>query len=117
MSRMNEAPGLIYVLVSEGDWERFQDKAEFTAPSLASQGFLHASQSMEQLLWVANRRFLQEAKVLALCIDEVRVGPEIRYEDAGQPQPFPHIVGPLNTDAIVEVRELRREETGRFVGF
>ena len=108
---------LIYILVSGANWERSQDKAEYTAPSLASEGFLHASQSVEQLLWVANRRFLQAAKVQVLCIDEARVESEIKYEDAGQPQPFPHIFGPLNTDAIVEVRELKRDGSGRFVGF
>ena len=114
---MGDDPDLIYHLVPAAEWEPFQKKAEYAPSSLAAEGFLHASGSLEQLLWVANRRFRDAAKMLVLCIDRAQVRPEIRYEDGGHTQPFPHLYGPLNTDAIVEVRELKRDGSGRFVGF
>ena len=107
---------LIYHLVPAEEWERFEGALLYTAPSLSGQGFLHAAGSVEQALRVANRRFRGQGKLLALCIDKSRVRPEVRYEEAGDPEPFPHILGPLNTDAIVEVRELRRDSSGPFVG-
>jgi uncharacterized protein (DUF952 family) len=33
------------------------------------------------------------------------VRPELRYEQVpGQPDPYPHIYGPLNLDAVLETR-------------
>ena len=94
-----------------------EERDEHTAPSLATEGFLHASGSLEQLLRVANRKFGGESRLVVLCIDAARVGPEIRYEEGGDPEPFPHIYGPLNGDAVVEVREMRRDAEGRFTTF
>ncbi len=114
---MRERDRQICILVSPAEWEVFEGKAEYTTPSLDSEGFVHASQNTEQLLWVANRRFPEEARMLVLSVDTTRVGPEIRYEDGGRAQPFPHIYGPLNIDAVVEVRELVKDDSGRFSGF
>jgi uncharacterized protein (DUF952 family) len=45
------------------------------------------------------------------------VGPEIRYEAVpGQDRPYPHIYGPLNTDAVVEARPFRPGPDGEFSG-
>ena len=42
---------------------------------------------------------------MLLVIDTERVRPELRYEQVpAQPDPYPHIYGPLNLDAVVEVR-------------
>ena len=41
--------------------------------------------------------------LVLLVIDTERVRPELRYEQVpGQPDPYPHIYGPLNLDAVVE---------------
>jgi uncharacterized protein (DUF952 family) len=40
-----------------------------------------------------------------LVIDTERDGPELRHERVpGQPDPYPHIYGPLNLDAVIETR-------------
>ncbi len=91
-------------------------QAEYRPPSLEQQGFIHAAGSAAQALRVANRLFRQHERVAVLCIARARVRAEIREEEAGDAEPFPHIYGPLNTDAIVEVRELRRDASGLSVG-
>jgi uncharacterized protein (DUF952 family) len=49
--------------------------------------------------------------LLLLVIDPARVGPEIRYEAVpGQDRPYPHIYGPLNTDAVVAARPFTAPE-------
>jgi len=57
----------IYHMLPWPDWERAQGKAEYTAPSLASQGFLHASADLDQLLWVANRLYRGHPRLAVLC--------------------------------------------------
>ena len=72
--------------------------------TLAEQGYIHAS-TAEQVAGVASAYYRGVPDLLLLVIDPARVIPEIRYEPVpGQDQPYPHIYGPLNTDAVVEAR-------------
>jgi uncharacterized protein (DUF952 family) len=43
------------------------------------------------------------------------VAEEIRYEHVpGQPEPYPHIYGPLNIDAVVQTRPFHPNPDGQF---
>lgn len=106
--------GTIYVIVPPGTEVGVEDRDVYTAPSLATEGFLHASGSVEQLLLVANRKFAGEPRLMVLCVDAVRIGPKLQYEEGGETELFPHIYGPLNGDAIVEVREMTKDPDGAF---
>ena len=54
---------------------------------------------------MANAFYQGEGDLLLLVIDTDRVTAEIRYEHVpGQVQPYPHIYGPLNVDAVVQAR-------------
>lgn len=106
----------IYMLVYADDWEAFAAESEFIASSLHQEGFLHASSSVEQLIWVANRRFTDGRKVVVLCADPLLITAELKYElAASYPEPFPHVYGALNLDAVFEVWELERNARGEFV--
>ncbi len=111
---MAKTPERIYVIVVGAANAEISPEGEYTAPSLATEGFLHASGSVDQLLRVANRKFPGEPRLEVLCVDPAGVVPEVRYEEGRDPAPFPHIYGPLNGDAIVEVKELHRGPEGRF---
>jgi uncharacterized protein (DUF952 family) len=53
--------------------------------------------------------------LVLLGIDPGRVRPEIRHDPVeGGAGFFPHIYGPLNTDAVVEVTPFRPDADGRF---
>ena len=52
---------------------------------------------------------------VVLTIDKDRVSSPMRYEDPDNV--FPHIYGPLNRDAIVDVRDIPRSDGGRFLPF
>jgi len=108
---------VIYHLVASEDWERARREPRYAAPSLETEGFLHASASLDQLLWVANRLFREVASASVLVIERRRVEAEVRDEMAGAAGPFPHIYGPLNTSAVLEVRRLARDGAGTFIGF
>jgi uncharacterized protein (DUF952 family) len=51
---------------------------------------------------VAKARFRSVTGLLLLRIDASRVGQEIRYEESEPGERFPHIYGPLNTDAVID---------------
>ena len=99
---------LIYHIAEAADWERAQRDGQYTMSTrgrtLAEEGFIHAS-TASQVALVANAFYQGEPDLLLLVIDTERVGPELRYEQVpGQPDPYPHIYGPLNLDAILETR-------------
>ena len=97
----------IYHIAAAADWEQAQRDGQYTTSTrgltLAEQGYIHAS-TAGQVALVANAFYQGVPDLVLLVIDPERVGPEIRYEPVpGQDQPYPHIYGPLNTDAVVAV--------------
>ena len=110
--------GLIYHIAYPADWAAAQRDGEYLTSSrgltLAEEGFIHAS-TAEQLAGVANAFYAGDEDLLVLVIDEERLRPEVVYEDVpGMTEPFPHIYGPLNVDAVVATRPLTRGTDGRF---
>lgn len=109
---------LIYHIANESDWEDATREGEYRhstrGRTLEQQGFIHASQP-SQVEPVANAFYSGAGRLVVLVIDEDRVRPEIHYERVpGWDLPFPHIYGPLNTDAVVETIPLAPGPDGRF---
>ena len=109
---------LIYHIATRGDWTWAQAAGEYTTSTrdrtLAQEGFIHASEA-HQVAAVANLFYQGVPDLVVLVIDTGRVRPEVRYERvADAPEPFPHIYGPLNVDAVVETRPLRAGPDGQF---
>jgi uncharacterized protein (DUF952 family) len=111
--------GVIFHIATAADWEAAQAGGEYTRSSvgktLAQEGFIHASQA-SQVAGTANRFYRDvPGELVLLVIDEERVAAEVRYEDVpGADLPFPHIYGPLNTDAVVAARPLAPGPDGSF---
>ena len=110
----------IYHIAAAADWEQARRDGQYTMSTrgltLAEQGYIHAS-TADQVAPVANAYYHGVPDLLLLVIDPARVGPEIRYEAVpGQDQPYPHIYGPLNTDAVVATRPFRPGPNGEFSG-
>jgi uncharacterized protein (DUF952 family) len=98
----------IYHIAVRADWERALTDGVYTRSSvdktLAEEGFIHAS-TAAQVPVVAAAYYRDAPDLVLLVIDTERVGPELRYEQVpGQPDPYPHIYGPLNLDAVLETR-------------
>ena len=109
----------IYHIATGSDWARAQRDGEYSTStigrSLADEGFIHTSQAT-QVADVANRfyRGVPDELVL-LVIDPDLVRAPIRYEHVpGAEDPFPHIYGPLNPDAVVAERPFRPAPDGLF---
>jgi uncharacterized protein (DUF952 family) len=103
---------LIYHLVPKSTWKEF-GFAPYRAASLESEGFIHCS-NRDQVAWAANRFYANESELLALSLDVARLTSPVHDEDPGCGQHFPHIYGPINPEAVVQVEELQRGADGRW---
>jgi uncharacterized protein (DUF952 family) len=99
-------------LTTQAAWQAAQASGWLTPASLAEAGLIHCSLA-EQILWVANRYFPGQRDVVALNIDPRRLQAEIRWE-ASENTFFPHIYGPLNSDAVVAARPFYPDADGVF---
>jgi uncharacterized protein (DUF952 family) len=118
-SNLAGVSGFIYHIAIRADWERALADGEYTRSSvdktLADEGFIHASQA-SQVARTANRFYRDVAgDLVLLVIDPGRLRAELRYEDVpGAELPFPHVYGPLNVDAVTEVRPFAAGPDGTF---
>lgn len=82
--------------------------------SLRTQGFIHFS-TAEQVVNVANFIAPGHRDLVLLKVDSEQVRHEIRYENLeGGERLFPHLYGPLDLDAVVEVLPFQLNEEGYF---
>ncbi len=103
----------IYHLVPRTTWEQ-APAGPYRAASLATEGFVHCSYR-RQVEWAANKFYAGEAELFLLQIDPARLTSPVRAEDAGAGEQFPHIYGPIDRPAVVDVQAMRREQNGRWV--
>ncbi len=109
---------LIYHIASAEDWERARRTGEYRGSTrgrtLEEEGFIHCSRA-GQLAAVANRFYGGATGLVLLTIDERRLAPEVRYESVpGSGEPFPHVYGPLNADAVIAAGPFEPGPDGRF---
>lgn len=94
---------------------------QYSAASLQSEGFIHAS-TVSQLVPVATKFYKDQSGLVLLEIDPKRLTSEVKWEKpTGGPPPgvpeddaFPHIYGPINLDAVVQVLDLETGPNGEF---
>lgn len=104
----------IYHLTTPDAWEAARAAGAYTAPSLASEGFIHAS-TPAQVEGSANRFFEGQPTLLALELDPGRLRSELRWDlSSHSADPFPHVYGPIDLDAVVAVVAWDRGDDGRF---
>ena len=105
---------LIYHLITRSAWEEARSAPEYRAESLEAEGFIHCSESMEQMLRVANRLYAGREDLMGLEVETDRLASLLKREPSRSGEVYPHIYGPLNIDAVVRVFCLRRGADGSF---
>ncbi|WP_395725746.1 DUF952 domain-containing protein [Nakamurella sp.] len=99
------------------DWAAARAAGEYTVSTrgrtLAQEGYLHASYA-GQVTGVLARFYADVTEPMVLLVidpDRLTV-PVVPESPPGAQEKFPHIYGPLTVDAVVEVRPLRRGDSG-----
>lgn len=108
--RVERASEHIFHLALAADWAAAQESGAYRISTLGrtleQEGFLHASRA-DQWAAVKERFYAEVPEALVLLeIDPNRLTSELRVEEVPEAgDSFPHIYGPLNLDAVVEVHE------------
>lgn len=97
---------MIYHVTHKTDWLKAEQEGFYEAPSLAIEGFIHASK-INQVAGVLKRYFKDQEDLLVLHIDEHKLTSVFTYEfSASVNEEFPHIFGKINLEAVLKVEEL-----------
>ena len=108
-------------LASNEAWLAAVKKGIFYADSLSTEGFIHCSKP-SQIVGVANTFYHGQRGLALLVIEPSKLEAELKWEPPAEPEPtharegelFPHIYGPLNLDAVIEVLPFEPDEDGSF---
>ena len=100
---------------SRAAWSAAQSQGQYSADSLAGQGFIHCSRK-EQILRVANTFYAGQSGLVLLVIDPARLASELRWEPGTDlaTELFPHVYGPINLDAVLQAIDFAPGPDGKF---
>lgn len=99
-------------IINNNEWSKTD--GSYHPESLASDGFIHCS-TKDQVIEVANFLYKGQNDLVLLCIDSNRVTSPIKYEDLYEAgEDYPHIYGPLNTNAVFKVVNFTPGDDGTF---
>lgn len=98
---------IIYHVTTATEWKTAQEKGSYQSASLANEGFIHCSQE-EQVADVLQRYFAGKKDLVKLSIDTDKLTSPFIYEwSPSIEDTFPHVYGPVNTDAVVGVENIQ----------
>ncbi len=104
---------IAYHLVPAAAWDAAAADQPFRPASLDTEGFVHLTHRMADLVDVANALYRDEPGphvVLTIGLDRLSV--PWRYDGDER---FPHVYGPLDRHAITKVRRIPRDAEGAFL--
>lgn len=101
---------MIFHITDAATWAASQQRGTHTGSTrgidLAEEGYIHCSTD-EQWPAVIERFYADASDLLLLHIDEARLTSPLVYEQLpGMTEPFPHIYGPINVDAVIATQPL-----------
>ena len=94
---------IIYHVTTSGDWNAAKQKGYYEHPSLKDEGFIHCSHE-HQLAGVLERYFAGKTGLVKLVIDTDKLSSKFVFDwSPSLADTFPHVYGPINTDAVIDV--------------
>ena len=103
----------IYHIASKNDWLNALKTREFSEPSLSAEGFIHFS-TFSQVQQSANKFHKGQTGLVVLEVDCDKLPIKVTYEQAENGVWFPHLYGPLFTDAVSRVIDFPANQDGSF---
>lgn len=96
----------IYHITTQSQWDAAAATGWYETPFLKEEGFIHCSQET-QVAGVLHRYFNGMTNLLKLVIDTEKLKNQLVYEwSPSTADTFPHIYGPINTDAVTAVEKI-----------
>lgn len=113
---------MIYHITSRTAWNEALERGAYRAVSLGTEGFIHCS-TEDQLVPVAENFFKGQEGLLLLVIEPMLLTSDLKWEPpAGgtpprgiaQDEHFPHVYGPINLEAVIQVFDLQSNPDGKY---
>lgn len=97
---------IVYHVTTKAEWNKAQQNGLYEAPSLEAEGFIHCSQE-HQVAGVLERYFEGQTDLVKLVIDTDKLSSKFVFDwSPSMADTFPHVYGPINTVAVIDVMEL-----------
>ncbi len=100
---------MVFKIVSKDELSAILKTASYAAESLKTDGFIHLSEK-DQIPWVLKSFYSDVKNYFVIALDKTRFISKLQYDtaevddsDIPEKMSFPHLYGPLNTDAIVAI--------------
>ena len=113
---MEKLTGLTYHLVPRAYYEAQNTQEDYLPEPMQAgrEAFIHCTDGAQNLADTANRHYRGDSReFIVLVLDLARLTAPARYDDPGRI--YPHIYGPLNRAAIVEILDMPRQLDGFFL--
>ena len=103
-------------LVPADDWAARERTAPYSAPSLASEGFIHCTDGAAAMVATANRHYAGDPRpFLVLTVDLDATGSPWKFDDVSGI--YPHIYGTIAPAAVLREQRIPRLADGTFQAF
>lgn len=94
----------IYHVTTAAEWKAAQEKGSYESASLKEEGYIHCSLE-DQIAGVLERYFSGKTDLVKLVIDTDKLTSPYIYDwSTTNEDTFPHVYGPINTDAVIQVK-------------
>jgi uncharacterized protein (DUF952 family) len=104
----------LFHITSRSEWEAAKKAGEYRPRDFASDGFVHCSYA-EQVIRTANKFYRGVQGLVLLEIDPSKLTCRIVDENLeGGSELFPHVYGPLPTQAVTAVHDFPIGNEGNF---
>lgn len=97
---------MIYKICTEAEWAKAEAQGTFKGSAVdQADGFIHFS-TAAQVQETARRHFTGQVGLVLVAVDPDRLGDRLKWEPSRGGDLFPHLYGPLRTDATISVAPL-----------
>ena len=102
-------------MVSAAVWAGRDPVAPYLPADYAADGFIHCTDGDDAMVATANGFYRDDPQAfVVLTVDLEATGSPWRFDDPEQR--FPHVYGPIDPGAVLEVRRMVRGPGGEFTG-
>ena len=97
---------MIYHVTTQASWDAAQESGWYSAPSLATEGFIHCSDA-NQVAGVLERYYQGQTGLILLHIHEALLSHPLKYEETPSTNElFPHVYGEIDVKAVEKVESI-----------
>jgi uncharacterized protein (DUF952 family) len=101
-------------VADKNNWKRAEKEGLYENQSLDTKGFIHCSDP-SQITKVVHKNFKNKEDLEILVIDPSKLESLVKYEPSRSGDMYPHVYGPINTEAVIRTIDFSTNSKGDFL--